>query len=65
MCESVETGDQTMERHRILGDKVAPDDGTKLPDRYWRFDRWWIALDSLAFPAVVVIIALMVMQPNL
>ncbi len=43
--------------------KVALDTGTALPDRYWRFDRWWIALGSLAFPAVVAVIGLMVMKP--
>ena len=37
--------------------------GTALPARYWRFDRWWIILGALAFPAVVGIIALMVMKP--
>ena len=37
--------------------------GTVLPARYWRFDRWWIILGALAFPAVVGIIALMVMKP--
>ncbi|PZP84652.1 MAG: DUF2269 domain-containing protein [Azospirillum brasilense] len=36
---------------------------TPLPARYWRYDRWWIMLGSLAFPAVVVIIGLMVMKP--
>lgn len=33
------------------------------PERYWRLDRWWIILGSLAFPAVVVVIALMVLKP--
>ena len=44
--------------------KAASEDGNSLPDRYWRFDRWWITLGSLAFPAVVVIIGLMVMKPG-
>lgn len=43
--------------------KVALETNTALPDRYWRFDRWWIALGSLAFPAVVAVIGLMVMKP--
>lgn len=34
--------------------------GEPLPARYWRFDRWWIILGSLAFPAVIVIFWLMV-----
>ncbi len=45
--------------------KYALDTGSALPDRYWRFDRWWIALGALAFPAVVGVIALMVMNPTL
>lgn len=44
--------------------RSALETGTALPDRYWRFDRWWIALGSLAFPAVVGVIALMVMKPD-
>lgn len=43
--------------------KHALDTGTALPDRYWRFDLWWITLGALAFPAVVAVIALMVMKP--
>ena len=43
--------------------KQAIETGAALPDRYWRFDRWWIALGSLAFPAVVAAIGLMVMKP--
>lgn len=43
--------------------KVALETGTALPARYWRFDRWWIALGALAFPAVVAVIGLMVMKP--
>lgn len=43
--------------------KYALDTGTALPDRYWRFDRWWITLGALAFPAVVAVIGLMVMKP--
>lgn len=37
--------------------------GTALPDRYWRFDRWWITLGSLAFPAVIIVFWLMVTKP--
>ena len=43
--------------------KVALETNTALPDRYWRFDRWWIVLGTLAFPAVVAVIGLMVMKP--
>ena len=34
-----------------------------LPDRYWVYDRWWIVLGSLAFPAVIAIFWLMVEKP--
>ncbi len=44
--------------------KVALETGSPLPERYWRLDRWWIILGSLAFPAVVAIIGLMVMKPS-
>lgn len=37
----------------------------KLPldPKYWKMDKWWIGLGSLAFPIVVVIFWLMVMKP--
>lgn len=42
--------------------KQALESGEPLPERYWKMDRWWIALGSLAFPAVVVIFYLMVLK---
>lgn len=36
---------------------------TKLPPRYWKFDRWWTILGSLAFPAIMVVFYLMVTKP--
>lgn len=36
---------------------------TPLPDRYWRFDRWWVVLGSLAFPAIIGVFMLMVYKP--
>ena len=38
--------------------------GEDLPAAYWRYDRWWIALGSLAFPLVVAIFWLMVFTPG-
>lgn len=38
--------------------------GKPLSDAYWRYDRWWIGLGFLAFPAVVVIFWLMVFTPG-
>ncbi len=34
-----------------------------LDARYWVFDRWWIILGSLAFPAIVLVFWLMVSKP--
>ncbi len=42
---------------------VAAAQGAELPDAYWRYDRWWIGLGALAFPAVVGIFWLMVFKP--
>lgn len=36
---------------------------TELPARYWQMDRWWIILGALAFPAVTIILWLMVAKP--
>lgn len=37
--------------------------GTTLPDRYWRYARWWVALGVPAFTSMVVIYYLMVAKP--
>jgi len=37
--------------------------GSPLPPAYWRLNRWWIGLGSLAFPAVMIIFWLMVVKP--
>jgi uncharacterized membrane protein len=34
-----------------------------LPDLYWRFERWWVILGALAFPAIVFVFWLMVVKP--
>ncbi len=38
--------------------------GASLPLAYWRLNRWWVVLGSLAFPAMVVIFWLMVVKPD-
>ncbi len=38
--------------------------GEDLPAQYWAYDRWWIGLGCMAFPAVVVIFWLMVFTPG-
>jgi uncharacterized membrane protein len=34
-----------------------------LPALYWRYERWWVILGALAFPAIVVVFWLMVVKP--
>ncbi len=43
--------------------KTALETGTPLPDQYWRMDKWWVVLGSLAFPAIIVVFYLMVLKP--
>lgn len=44
--------------------KEAVRKGTALPDRYWKFGRWWAALGYPAFAAMLVIFYLMVNKPS-
>ncbi len=37
--------------------------GTELPQRYWDFLRWWVALGIVAFCSLVVVFYLMVAKP--
>ena len=37
--------------------------GRELPEEYWAYDRCWIILGCLAFPAVIVIFWFMVAKP--
>lgn len=37
--------------------------GSELPDAYWRYLRWWIALGVVAFVALVIVFYLMVAKP--
>lgn len=43
--------------------KTALETGEPLPDLYWRFDKWWITLGSVAFPIMIIIFYLMVFKP--
>ena len=45
--------------------KHAMDTGEPLPEGYWKMDRWWIILGSLAFPTIMVVFYLMVYKPDL
>jgi uncharacterized membrane protein len=37
--------------------------GGELPERYWQFMRWWVALGIVAFVALVMVFYLMVAKP--
>lgn len=43
--------------------KLALESGEPLPELFWKMDRWWIVLGSLAFPAILIVFYLMVFKP--
>jgi uncharacterized membrane protein len=43
--------------------RLAFETNKPLPKRYWKKDRWWTMLGSLAFPAIVIVFYLMVAKP--
>ena len=43
--------------------KVAADNHTSLPQRYWRYALIWERLGMLAFPSMVIVYGLMVIKP--
>ncbi|MDH5796649.1 MAG: DUF2269 domain-containing protein [Anaplasmataceae bacterium] len=42
--------------------KFSLENNTFLPNLYWKMDKWWIVLGSLAFPAMMAIFYLMVFK---
>jgi uncharacterized membrane protein len=44
--------------------RVAISAGTELPERYWQFLRWWVALGVVAFFSLVIVFYLMVAKPS-
>jgi len=44
--------------------KTALETGEPLPSNYWKMDKLWIVLGSLAFPAVMLVFWLMVAKPD-
>lgn len=42
---------------------AAAANGSELPQRYWNFLKWWVALGIVAFGALVVVFYLMVAKP--
>jgi uncharacterized membrane protein len=49
-------------RMRDMALQAASSD-SELPDQYWRFLRWWVALGIVAFGALVAVFYLMVAKP--
>lgn len=49
-------------RMRDMARQAAASDNA-MPDRYWRFLRWWVVLGIVAFVALVVVFYLMVAKP--
>ena len=43
--------------------KEALDNHNDLPERYWKYDKLWIILGSLAFPAIMIVFYIMVFKP--
>jgi uncharacterized membrane protein len=43
--------------------KLALETDSVLPELYWKMDKYWIILGSLAFPAIIVVFYLMVAKP--
>lgn len=43
--------------------RIALETNKPLPERYWKRQRWWTVLGSLAFPALVIVFYLMVAKP--
>lgn len=41
----------------------AATNGAELPQRYWSFLKWWVALGIVAFAALVIVFYLMVAKP--
>lgn len=44
--------------------KSAMSNKTGLPAIYWKYDKWWLSLGFLAFPAIIIVFYLMVFQPR-
>ena len=42
---------------------AAKDNGTALPELFWRLNRLWIGLGWFAFPAILIVFYLMVLKP--
>lgn len=43
--------------------KTALSNNLELPIKYWEYDKWWLSLGSLAFPAIIIVFYLMVFKP--
>jgi uncharacterized membrane protein len=43
--------------------RLAMEEGSELPNRYWRFFRLWVALGIAAFSALLIVFYLMIAKP--
>lgn len=43
--------------------KTAFESNTSLPAAYWKLDKWWISLGTLALPSVILVFYFMVIKP--
>ena len=43
--------------------KTAMSNNSELPASYWKYDKWWLVLGSLAFPAIIIVFYLMLFKP--
>ena len=43
--------------------KISAETNKPLPGGFWKMDRWWIILGSLAFPSILIVFYLMVFKP--
>jgi len=43
--------------------KYSYENNTELPKKYWQYEKWWVMLGAVTFPAVMVIFYLMVFRP--
>ncbi|MDX2082381.1 MAG: DUF2269 domain-containing protein [Rickettsiales bacterium] len=44
--------------------KISVTKNIALPKLYWKMNRWWIVLGSLAFPAIIIVFYLMIFKPD-
>lgn len=43
--------------------RMSMDNNSDLPAIYWKYDKWWLILGSMAFPMIIIVFYLMVFKP--